>query len=65
MEKELPKVIRSGELSIGQLKIKVHILNNEQRIIEEESLKKILEWMENGTILKDDAEKFAQDLKNF
>jgi hypothetical protein len=60
----LPRVIRSGEVSIGELKLKCHVLDNGKSIIEEESLEKFMDWMSKGIITASDAEKFAKDFKS-
>ncbi len=59
------KSIREGELKIGNLTIKVHVLNNGERVIEEKSVVEFLKWMESGEITQEQADKFAKELQSF
>jgi len=62
METEL-KSIRTANLEIGSLTIKVHVLNNGQRIIEEQSLIDFVEYLQNGKITPKEADEFAKEFK--
>jgi len=45
MTEKLPKVAYSSELKMGDLVLKVHVLDDGRRIIEEESVLKFIEWL--------------------
>lgn len=59
------KAIRSGEIKIGDLTMKVHVLEDGTRIIEEESLVALMDWMAVGKLTQDQADKFILELKHF
>lgn len=49
--KNMRKVIKSGELKLGSLTLKTHVLDDGTRIIEEQSMIDFLEWMEKGELM--------------
>ncbi len=59
------KSIRIGELKLGNLTMKVHVLNDGQRIIEEQSVIDFVEYLASGEITSENAEQFAKDLATF
>ena len=54
------KAIKSGIVRLGNLEIKCHVLENGQRVIEEQSVIDFFEFLESGTLLTQrEAEDFA------
>jgi len=66
MEEKLPKAVYSGEMKLGSLTLKVHVLDNGQRIIEEQSMVDFMEWIGRGGLFdvpKEEVDKFAKEFK--
>ena len=59
------KSIRAAELEIGNLKIKVHVLSDGQRVIEESSVVEFMKYMESGLLTEKEAHELAIKLKTF
>ena len=63
MTDKLPEGAKKGVLNIGNLKIKVYILDDGQRMVDEESLKSSKEWLKNGSVT--DAENLKKIFDEF
>lgn len=60
------KAIRSGEIKLGSLIMKVHVLNTGERVIDEQSLIEFIKWLENPEEFNaSEVEQFWKDLNNF
>jgi len=59
----LPKVIKEGILNMGSFQLKVYVLDNGQRIIDEQGMKDFITWLKNGKI--EETEKFSKTLSEF
>lgn len=59
----LPKSTKEGVLNIGSLQLKVFVLDNGQRVIDEESVQNFMKWLVNGT--KEEVEKFGKVFGEF
>ena len=58
------KSIKSGTIKLGELELKCHVLEDGQRVIEEQSVIDFFKWMESGNFTDEDANKFATELNN-
>jgi len=56
------KSIRSADLQVGKLIMKVHVLSDGKRIIEEQSMIEFMEYMGSGELTSDIAENFVKEL---
>jgi hypothetical protein len=57
---ELPRVVWSGEFNLGGVKLRCHVLNTGQRVIDEESVVDLLEQMSTDEPLDvSELERFA------
>lgn len=53
-----PKAIYESAFKVGPIEIRVFHLDNGQRVIEQESMARLLEWLYSGnTLTNDDAER--------
>ena len=57
--------IRSGELKLGGLIMKVHVLEDGTRIIEEQSMLDFINTLNEGLFNQQDAEEFIKNLNKF
>lgn len=62
MEKALPKAIWSGEFELAGVSMKCHVLENGQRVIDEDSVVAFLEALATTTQTADD---FEADVARF
>ncbi len=51
MDESIPTAIKSGELKIGDVVLKTYVLDDGQRIIEEESMIAFFEYLAQGGAL--------------
>ena len=62
---ETKKAIRSGEMTVGNLTMKIHVLEDGERVIEEQSVIAFFEWLSKGNLTQEQADQFAKDLNSF
>lgn len=60
----MAKAIREGEVKIGSLTIKVNVLDDGQRVIEEQGVLDFMKFLEAGEFTQEQASKFAIDLNS-
>ena len=63
MINKLPKTVKEGVLNIGNIQIKAFVLDNQQRVIDEQSMENIIEWLKNPT--EKESEEFVKVLGEF
>ena len=64
MTERIPTAVKSGELKIGDVVLKTHVLNDGQRIIEEESMIAFFEYLASGgSLTGEDAKNVARFVK--
>ncbi len=64
MDDKIPYAVKSGELKIGDVILKTHVLDDGRRIIEEDSMIAFFEYLASGGSLVDgDAERIAGFVK--
>ena len=57
----IPTAVWSGELRVGDLVLRCHVLDNGQRMIDVDSLAAFLNWLEAPTTTPADAERVAAE----
>lgn len=60
----MKKAIRSGEIKVGDITIKVHVLEDGQRIIEKQGIIDFMNFLENVNLNTEMANKFVKDFKS-
>ena len=59
------KVIKSGVIKLGELEVEVHVLENGERIIDEQSVIEFITWLQLGKITPEQSDRFAKDLSEY
>ncbi len=57
---DLPTAIWSGEFQIGSVKLKCHVLDNGQRVIDAESVDEFFRFLDDGAPLPSSMDDFAR-----
>lgn len=64
---ELPKIIKTGNLKLGEYDIQVCMLSNGRRIVTEKGMENFMKWIKKNPENKSPGEalRFAKKLKHF